>query len=250
MCFLQPHWAAMGVQQWCIVGVTVLLLVCEVAVSQLCHSLILLVDSFHTFYILMHSLHLALTHRRCRPAPPRPLPDSSAPPPPQDLRSLEPPAILQAELLTELAPPPPLIGCGLSYSSCRTKVVGSFLAALFLASLCVSGVLKIIALFLAPKPVQHHLLLVAVSGSSLLLKTLVLWWRWEWERTLEGTSSLHIAQHGKFKSVCVCVILMKRYCNWSHSNANVFVKCFSTAHIPRLSLFVVLFETEQIVKYG
>lgn len=64
--------------------------------------------------------------------------------------------------------------------------MGSFLAALFLASLCISGVLEIIGLFLGPKPVRHHLLLVAVSGSSLLLKMLVLWWSWEREHTLKG----------------------------------------------------------------
>lgn len=187
----------MGVQQWCIVGVAALLLVCEVAVSQLCHSLILLVDGFHTFYILMNSLHLALTRRRGHAAAPRPPPDSTARPPPQDPPSFEPPAISQAELVPESAPgdpgpaetPPPPVGCGLSYSGCRTEVVGSFLAALFLASLCVSGVLEIIAFFLGPKPVQHHLLLVAVSGSSVLLKMLVLWWRWEWDHTLKGTSN-------------------------------------------------------------
>lgn len=189
----------MGVQQWCIVGVTALLLVCEVAVSQLCHSLILLVDSFHTFYILMHSVHLALTHQRGHPAPPCPPPDSAAPPPPLVPPSSAPPAISPAEPLPRSAPgdpgpaetPPPPLGCGLAYRSCRTEVVGSFLAALFLASLCISGVLEIIGLFLGPKPVRHHLLLVAVSGSSLLLKMLVLWWSWEREHELKGTSKLH-----------------------------------------------------------
>lgn len=182
--------AAMGVQQWCIVGVTVLLLVCEVAVSQLCHSLILLVDSFHTFYILMHSVHLARTPRGNR-APPHPPPDSSAPPPLAPPSSAEPiPGSARGEPGPAETPPTPR-GCDLSYRSCRAEVVGSFLAALFLASLCISGVLEIIGLFLGPKPVRHHLLLVAVSGSSLLLKMLFLWWSWEKEHMLKGTSKIH-----------------------------------------------------------
>lgn len=176
----------MGVQQCCIVGVTVLMLVCEVAVSQLCHSLILLVDSFHTFYILVHLVHLARTSQHGAPTPPHPLPDSSAPP----LTSSEPLTISPAEPIRDQGPAEnPALGCGLSYRSCRGEVVGSFLAALFLASLCISGVLEIIGLFLGPKQVRHHLLLVAVSGSSLLLKMLVLWWCWEKERMLKGASS-------------------------------------------------------------
>ncbi|XP_075891859.1 uncharacterized protein LOC142895020 [Nelusetta ayraudi] len=185
----------MGAQRWCILGVTVLLLACEVAVSQLCHSLILLMDSFHTFYILMFLVHQALTHRHghaapppASPAPPPQAPPSSAPAP------VGPPAISPAEPLAGTAsgdpgpaetPPPPL-GCGLSYSGCRIQVVGGFLAALFLASLCVSGLLEIIGLFLGPKPVRHHLLLAAVSGGSLFHKMLVLWWSWEREQTPKG----------------------------------------------------------------
>lgn len=199
----------MGAQRWCILGVTVLLLACEVAVSQLCHSLILLMDSFHTFYILMFLVHQALTHRHghaapppASPAPPPQAPPSSAPAP------VGPPAISPAEPLAGTAsgdpgpaetPPPPL-GCGLSYSGCRIQVVGGFLAALFLASLCVSGLLEIIGLFLGPKPVRHHLLLAAVSGGSLFHKMLVLWWSWEREQTPKGKSTLHVRRKG---NVCV-----------------------------------------------
>lgn len=186
----------MGAQRWCLLGVTVLLLPCEVAVSQLCHSLILLMDSFHTFYILMHLVHQALTHRHGHPA----LPPASPAPPPQAPSPVGPPAISPAEPLAGTAcgdpgpaetPPPPL-GCGLSYSGCRIQVVGGFLAALFLASLCVSGLLEIIGLFLGPKPVRHHLLLAAVSAGSLFHKMLVLWWSWEREQTPKGKSTLHV----------------------------------------------------------
>lgn len=184
----------MGAQRWCILGVTALLLACEVAVSQLCDSLILLVDSFHTIYILMHLVHSALTHRRGHPAP---APGSPPPPISSAPSAVSPPAISPAEPHSGTAsrdpgpaetPPPPL-GCGLSYSSCRIQVVGGFLAGLFLASLCVSGLLEIIGLFLGPKPARHHLLLVAVSGGSLLHKMLVLWWSWEQEQTPEGKST-------------------------------------------------------------
>lgn len=215
----------MAMQQWCIVGGTALLLACEVTVSQLCNSLILLVDSFHTLYSLMHALHEALAPPQGPPPPPCSLPGSPALPPqapPSSAPSrLSLPAVSPAEPppgsdtgdpgaagspaappspSAALAPashaPPPPPNCGLSYPNYRIQAVGGFLSALFLASLCVSGVLEIISLFLGPKHVRRHLLLVAVSGASLIHKMLVLWWNWDRELTPSGKSAHHEAHKG------------------------------------------------------
>lgn len=74
---------------------------------------------------------------------------------------------------------PPALGCGLCYRQCRIPIVGSFISALVLASLCLSSTIDIIGLFLEPKPVWLPLLLVLTSSSSVLLKMLLLWLYWD-----------------------------------------------------------------------
>lgn len=197
--------AGMGVPQWFVLAVTILLLVCEVTISQLCSSLIILVDSFHTLSIL---IHMALTPQTDSVAPPLSSPDPPASPPlptPSSAVSLgNRPAGSSADHLPGTASKPPVpaeaspsdLGCGLSYTSCRIQVVGAFLSALILASLCLSGIIEIISLFLRPKPVQRHLLLVVVSSSSLLHKMLVLWLNWDWQQTPDTKSDLNVNYRG------------------------------------------------------
>lgn len=197
--------AGMGVPQWFLLAVTIVLLVCEVAISQLCSSLIILVDSFHTLFIL---IHMALTPQTDSVAPPLSSPDpptSPPQPPPSSAASLgNRPAESSANHLPGKASEPPIPGeasppdrgCGLSYTSCRIQVVGCFLSALVLASLCLSGVIEIINLLLGPKPVQGHLLLVVVSSSSLLHKMLVLWLNWDWQQNPDTESALKVNRRG------------------------------------------------------
>lgn len=195
----------MGVPQWFVLAVTILLLVCEVTISQLCNSLIVLVDSFHTLFIL---IHMALTPQTASGAPPLSSPDPPTlppQPPPSSAASLgNRPAESSTNYLpgTASEPPvpneasPPDLGCGLSYTSCRIPVVGGFLSALVLASLCLSGIIEIINLLLGPKPVQRHLLLVVVSSSSLLHKMLVLWLNWDRQRTPDTKSTIKVHHTG------------------------------------------------------
>ncbi|KAI3354255.1 hypothetical protein L3Q82_018786, partial [Scortum barcoo] len=204
--------AGMRVLHWCMLGVTILLLVCEVTISQLCRSLITLVDGFHTLFILMR---LAL---------PPPQPASETKPPPISLDSPVSPQHASSRSSTAAAalsctqaatdgstmpdhPPPPLphceaaslqlnsyelfspeifppaVGCSLPHTSSRTHPVGTFISTLLLACLCLSYLMEIIGYLLEPHPVQLPLLLVVVGTVSLLHKMLVL--RLNWDHQLQ-----------------------------------------------------------------
>ncbi|XP_033970834.1 zinc/cadmium resistance protein [Trematomus bernacchii] len=158
----------MRVLHWCMLGVTILLLACEVTISQLCKSLITLVDGFHTLFIL---LRMAL-----------PPVDSSSSPPHAGSSSSAPPAPPPAESSIE-SPPGGLAGglqaSGVSLTSSRVQPVGSFISALLLTSLCLSYFMEILSFTLDPHPVQRPLLLVVVGAVSVLHKMLVVWLNWD-----------------------------------------------------------------------
>ncbi|XP_069004243.1 uncharacterized protein [Embiotoca jacksoni] len=204
----------MKVRHWCMLGLTILLLMCEVAVSQLCKSLITLVDGFHTLFIVMHmALPPPQTVSMIKPpvsssdssaSPPRaPCPSSAAPPPPPTLPagpSVEPPPAtrtatggstdpdqpqsntLSAQvklrpLFSPVSPAAP--GCGLAFSSSRIQAVGGFFSTLILTSLCISYFMEIISFCLEPHPVQRPPLLVGVGAAGVLHKVLVFGLNWD-----------------------------------------------------------------------
>ncbi|XP_052437811.1 zinc transporter 10-like [Carassius gibelio] len=111
-------------------------LVFEIVVGQICRSLLIAVDSFHTLYV---SIHLALSSR----------PDVCAPGAPGSL-------------------------CVEDYRRMRLKPFGVLLSALLLASQCVSISLEILTHLVQPEPVQHPLLSTVVGGTSLIFNVLVL----------------------------------------------------------------------------
>ncbi|KAL6116085.1 uncharacterized protein ACO6RY_00776 [Pungitius sinensis] len=164
----------MRLLHWCSLGVTILLLVCEVVISRLCNSLITLVDGFHTLFIL---LHLALPHPQTSSIKNTLLPslDSSASPHASS-SSAAPPPLPPAE--SSIKSPP--VDQGVSFSSSRIQPVGAFISALFLTSLCLSYFLEIISFSLEPHPVQRPLLPVVVGAVSLLHKLLALLLNWDW----------------------------------------------------------------------
>lgn len=202
--------AGMRVLRWCMLAVTILLLVCEVTVSQLCKSLITLVDGFHTVFILMC---MALPPP---PSPPPPTASMTNPP----LYFLDFPASAPHNFSYSSAPsfglpvaspikplpgtqtasdgpdqPPtpqvnshqlrspdvshPALACGVSYTNSRIRPVGAFFSALLLASLCISYLIEIISFSLDPHPVQRPLMLVVVGAVSLLHKMLLLRLNWD-----------------------------------------------------------------------
>ncbi|XP_061734638.1 proton-coupled zinc antiporter SLC30A1 isoform X2 [Nerophis ophidion] len=135
----------------CRLGVTVLLLLLQLAISQLCRSFTTLLDGFHTLFILMH---IALPHPQLKP----PLGASSA--------------SVSHDLHSSLRP----LGGQVSHPDSRTGPVGAFLSALLLASLCISCLMQVISFPLDPHPVERPLLLLVASLLSLLHKVVVLVW--------------------------------------------------------------------------
>ncbi|XP_032361303.1 probable zinc transporter protein DDB_G0282067 [Etheostoma spectabile] len=170
----------MRVLHGCMLGVTILLLVCEVTVSQLCKSLITLVDGFHTLFILLH-MTLHPPQAASIITPPISTLDSSTSPPHASSSSEALPSTLPA-VSSIKSPPDTQTGgssdCGVSYTHSRIQPVGAFISTLLLTSLCLSYFLEISNFSLEPQPVQHPLLLVVVGAFSVLHKMLVVWQNW------------------------------------------------------------------------
>ncbi|XP_078099750.1 proton-coupled zinc antiporter SLC30A1 [Sander vitreus] len=165
--------ADMRVLHGCMLGVTILLLVCEVTISQLCKSLITLVDGFHTLFILLRmALHPPQAASIIKP--PISALDSSASPP---HASSTLPAVSSIKSLpgTETGGSS---DCSVSYTRSRIHPVGAFISTLLLTSLCLSYFMEISNFSLEPQPVQRPLLLVVVGAFSVLHKMLVVWLNW------------------------------------------------------------------------
>lgn len=217
----------MRVLYWCMMAVTILLLVCEVTISQLCKSLITLVNGFHTLFVLLcmalppppHTAFMmkpllssldfpaSSPHNSCSSAaPPSPLPADSPSKPvpgtqtatdgqviPNQLPTAQP--NYEAASLVNCHQPyssevsHPAVTCGMSYTNSRIQPVGAFFSALLLASLCISYLIEIISFSLDPHPVQRPLMLVVVGAVSLLHKTLLL--RLNWDQLHDGRTGVH-----------------------------------------------------------
>ncbi|XP_041669970.1 zinc transporter 1 [Cheilinus undulatus] len=195
----------MRVLNWCMLGVAILLLVCQVVIHQFCECLIVLVDGFHTLFILVHmafplskpaSLRKPLSSVESPAPPAHPTPSSAAPPSPQTAESTikalpglhtstdgllthDQPPVHHPPTEAASKAPSPAVNCGLSFTSSRTQAVGAFISALVLTSLCLSCITEIISFSLDPHPVQHPLLPVLVGAVSLLYKVLLLWLNWD-----------------------------------------------------------------------
>ncbi|XP_054650529.1 proton-coupled zinc antiporter SLC30A1 isoform X2 [Dunckerocampus dactyliophorus] len=155
----------MGVTRWCRLGVAILLLVSQIIISQLCRSFIMLVDAFHTLFILMHVALPRPQPRPCDPpGAPRPLAASSA---------------STSHGLRSCASPPGPAVCLMSHTDKRTGPVGAFISALLLASLCVACLMDVISFPLDTHPVERPSLLVAVGVVSLLHNVTALWLTWK-----------------------------------------------------------------------
>lgn len=214
----------MSMLQWCMLGVTILLLVCEIIISQLCNSLIILADGFHTLFILMQT---ALTSQTASINPPLSssdspashlhassssaahidnLPAESSIKPLQGTQATTDGSTLRDQTPTPPKTSPPALSCGLSYTTCRIQAVGGFLSALLLASLSLSGIVEVISLFLGPKPVQRPLLLVVVSIGSLVHKMLMLWLNWDQQQASETESPPEMNLRGNFTEWITCTL--------------------------------------------
>lgn len=223
----------MRVLFWCLMAATVLLLVCEVTISQLCKSLITLVNGFHTLFIL---ICMSLPRRPPPPhtvsmmKPPLSSPDfpvfaphdssSSAAPTstlPADSSKLQPgtqtatdaqavpdqpptrqpdyeaASLVNCHQLYSPAVSRAALTCGVSYTNSRIQPMGAFFSALLLASLCISYLIEIVSFSLDPHPVQRPLMLVVVGAVSLLHKMLLL--RLNWDQLHDGRTGPETESH-------------------------------------------------------
>lgn len=176
--------AGMRVLHWSMLGVTILLLMCEIAISQLCKSLITLVDGFHTLFILMHlALPLPQTASTIKTSlsalEPSTSPHASSIEPPAGSQTVtaqpnhETPSVVNPHQPFSPKISPAALNCGLSYHNSRVQVVRVFISTLLLVSLCISYSMEIIHFFLKPHPVHQPQLLVVVGVVSTLYKMLV-----------------------------------------------------------------------------
>ncbi|XP_034557177.1 zinc/cadmium resistance protein [Notolabrus celidotus] len=206
----------MRVPHWCMLGVAILLLVCQVIIHQLCETLIVLADGFHTLFVIVRMAFPPPSPPVCLRKPPPSSVDSPATPAHSSTSSAAVPPTLHAEPCIEALPgthtstdgspiqdqlstphpplegaslanshqlftpevSPPALNCGLSFTHSRTPAVGAFISALVLTSLCLSYITEIVSYSVEPHPVQRPLLPVLVGAVSLLYKMLLLWLNW------------------------------------------------------------------------
>ncbi len=148
-----------GSSHMCVLVLTLGFLVFEIVVGQICRSLLIAVDSFHTLYVFINLALSAIKHHCNSPCSP----DNSttAGPSHPNLSSTGGLSPLYAE----------------DYRRMRLKPFGILISALLMASQCVSISLEILTHLVQPEPFQHPLLSIVVGGTSLIFNILVLSWR-------------------------------------------------------------------------
>ncbi|XP_059363045.1 proton-coupled zinc antiporter SLC30A1-like [Carassius carassius] len=128
----------------CVLVFTLGFLVFEIVVGQICRSLLIAVDSFHTLYVFINLALSAIKHHFASSRP----------------------DVCASGALSSL--------CVEDYRRMRLKPFGVLISALILASQCVSISLQILTHLVQPEPVQHPLLSTVVGGTSLIFNVLVL----------------------------------------------------------------------------
>ncbi|KAG2468826.1 ZNT1 protein, partial [Polypterus senegalus] len=135
---------------WCILILTLLCLLLELIISRLCNSLINMVDSFHTLFVLLH-LCLPVVH-----------------------------GLLANRSVTFSS----------SYGLARMQPFGVMVSALLLASLCTSISLDILSHFLRPHPIQRPELALAAGVVGIAFNLAIAWTRCTGWWSLKDDNSL------------------------------------------------------------
>ncbi|KAG9342132.1 hypothetical protein JZ751_017132 [Albula glossodonta] len=166
----------------CLLGLTLLLLVCELITSRLCNSLINMVDSFHTLFILLRLSLPPLTPHRPAPGPsigpspsgssviPSPAPSAPPAPQPSPCPSVPPSSPIPPSSPTHTA----ASSLSRPYGWARVRPLGALISALLLAFLCISVSMEIFSHALWPHPTERPLLATLVGVVGLLFNTAVL----------------------------------------------------------------------------
>ncbi|XP_042630696.1 zinc/cadmium resistance protein [Cyprinus carpio] len=149
----------------CTLVLSLCFLVFEIVVGQICRSLLIAVDSFHTLYVFINLALSALKHHPASPCSPEPSTTAG---------SSRPDVCASGGLSSP---------CAEDYRRMRLKPFGVLISALLMASQCVSISLEILTHAVQPEPIQHPLLSIVVGGASLIFNMLVL----AWTRSSRGT---------------------------------------------------------------
>lgn len=155
-------------------------LVCEIVVGQICGSLLIAVDSFHTLYAF---INMALSASKHHPTTLITNPHLSStclsePISTTTPSSSHPNISLSGESASGPLGKPRTLPDGEPYSRMRLKPFGILVSALLLASQCISVSLEILTRLVQPESIQHPLLSIVVGATSLLFNTLMLTRRW------------------------------------------------------------------------
>lgn len=172
-----------GSARTCMLVLTFAFLVCEIVVGQICRSLLIAVDSFHTLYVF---INMALSASKHRPKTSLTNPHLSS--------SCPQKSVLHSSSFTTSGPSLPNItqasdpasgstGCpgtlsdGEPYSRMRLQPFGILISALLLASQCVSVSLEILTRLVQPEAIQHPFLSIVVGATSLVFNIVLFFWR-------------------------------------------------------------------------
>lgn len=197
--------ADMKLLLWPLLGCTSVLLLCEVVISMMSSSTILLMDSFHTLFILMtisfsivtnsqdSRVSLSTSPSSANAASTSPAePPSESPPgshevndgsitnePSSSLPNHETASPLDSSQVDFPTVSATAHGCGVSFSRGRMEAAGEFIARLTLSSLTISYSLDMISMSTDSRPVQSGIWLVSVGLVTLVFKTVVLGLCWD-----------------------------------------------------------------------
>ncbi len=143
----------------CVLVLTLGFLVFEIVIGQICRSLLIAVDSFHTLYVFINLALSAIKHHSNSPFS-------------SDTSTTAGPS--HPNHSSTGGPSPP---CAEDYRRMRLKPFGILISALLMASQCVSISLEILTHLIKPEPIQHPLLSIVVGGTSVIFNILILFWR-------------------------------------------------------------------------
>ncbi|XP_016107163.1 uncharacterized protein [Sinocyclocheilus grahami] len=183
------RWSGYPAVLTCVLVLTLSFLVFEIVVGQICRSLLIAADTFHTLYVFINLALSAIKHHSSSPCSPDT--STTAGPSRPNISASGGPSPLYAE----------------DYRRMRLKPFGILISAhgiALMASQCVSISLEILTHLVQPEPIQHSLRSIVVGGTSLIFNIRV----WAWRRSSSGIEE---AADGISKSLIQLHILWLLY---------------------------------------
>ncbi|XP_022535145.2 uncharacterized protein LOC111194732 [Astyanax mexicanus] len=171
----------------CLLAFTSALLLCEIVIGRLCNSLINMVDSFHTLYILIHLTLLPLeklTGVTVTSDPTTSTDPSQSEPQDPTTTTADGPTVTDSKPVPSSETTQPghmtsgtVVSKADQYSLWRAQPFGAVLSALLLISLCISISLQVISSTLQALTIKRPLLATVIGAASLMFNSAILIWR-------------------------------------------------------------------------